>query len=258
MRLIQVAKSPAETYHRLIARLKARNETGWNCTSDSRWRELLGVTVENIQQTQEVWRSIFAILERRGIRAGPQSFLGNNDADPAIVDAVLCLLRRTNASKVVETGVANGVSSRFILEWFANNNPNGHLWSVDLPPLDQKVAERIGSVVTDRSHWSLIEGSSRRRLPRLLKQIAPIDLFIHDSDHRYDNVAFEMRLAWDALRPGGAMVVDDIDVNMAFRDFMANIDAEVIIGEAEPIRPDLRRFNQKGMFGVIIKPEHKS
>jgi hypothetical protein len=26
-----------------------------------------------------------------------------------------------------------------------------------------------------------------------------------------------------------------------------------MIGEAEPLRPDLRRFNKKGLFGIILK-----
>jgi hypothetical protein len=57
------------------------------------------------------------------------------------------------------------------------------------------------------------------------------------------------------LRPGGALVVDDIDVNWAFQDFSRTVNARKLIAEAEPIRPDTRRFNQKGLFGILIKPE---
>ncbi|HXT82098.1 MAG TPA: hypothetical protein VN702_21230, partial [Acetobacteraceae bacterium] len=60
--------------------------------------------------------------------------------------------------------------------------------------------------------------------------------------------------AWQCLSPGGFMVVDDIDANPAFRMF-----AELhprhpsLICTAEPLSPDLRRFNQKGLFGIIQK-----
>jgi predicted O-methyltransferase YrrM len=237
----------------VVARWQVRNERQWNYASNKDWRSVLGVT-DGDHDHEKVWRSVLATLERRGIRAGPESFLGWNDGDPALIDAIWCLLRRLKPNKIVETGVANGVTSRFILEWCAKNNKNARLWSIDLPPLDQQVARQIGAAVINRSQWTFIEGSSRRRLPRLLKQIAPIDLFIHDSDHRQYNMAFEMRLAWQALRGGGALVVDDIDVNAAFHEFTDGIAGGVIIGEAEPIRPDRRRFNEKGLFGIVLKP----
>jgi hypothetical protein len=63
-----------------------------------------------------------------------------------------------------------------------------------------------------------------------------------------------MQLAWQALRPGGAMVVDDIDNSWAFHDFSQTVDAVALVAEAEPVRPDARRFNEKGLFGVLMKP----
>ena len=65
---------------------------------------------------------------------------------------------------------------------------------------------------------------------------------------------FEMNKAWMALRPGGAMVVDDIDLNPAFAEFSRSVPCECLICEAEPIRPDKRRFNDKGLFGILLKP----
>jgi hypothetical protein len=66
-------------------------------------------------------------------------------------------------------------------------------------------------------------------------------------------MVFEMSLAWKVLRPGGALVVDDIDLNWAFDEFSRQVKCETLIAEAEPIRPDQRRFNQKGLFGVLLK-----
>jgi hypothetical protein len=118
------------------------------------------------------------------------------------------------------------------------------------------VHREIGAAVGDHSleQWLLIVGSSRRRLPALLSRIAPIDLFIHDSHHSRYNMLFEMNRAWTALRPGGAMVVDDIDLNPAFAEFSRSVSGECLICEAEPIRPDERRFNDKGLFGILLKP----
>jgi hypothetical protein len=126
----------------------------------------------------------------------------------------------------------------------------------DLPPLEHVFQNEIGIAVSDRfrARWSYIRGSSKRRLPGVLSELGQIDIFIHDSLHSEHNVRFELDRAFAALRPGGAVVVDDIDANWGFRTFTQDFSGQKsIICEAEPIRPDLRRFNKKGLFGIILK-----
>ena len=102
--------------------------------------------------------------------------------------------------------------------------------------------------------WTYIKGSSRRRLPGLLYELGQIDLFIHDSLHSERNVRFELDRTWPMLEPKGALVVDDVDANWGFQLFSQTIPGQVsLICEAEPLRPDLRRFNKKGLFGIILK-----
>ena len=56
------------------------------------------------------------------------------------------------------------------------------------------------------------------------------------------------------LGPKGAVVVDDIDANWAFRSFNQTTPGQFFLTcLAEPLRPDLRRFNKKGLFGIILK-----
>ena len=138
-----------------------------------------------------------------------------NDGDMAFIRAVWCLTRHLRASKVVETGVAHGVTSRFVLEAFRRQG-FGQLWSIDLPPQsDSDVHDEIGIAVDDdqAEGWTYIRGSSRRRLRPLLQSTGMIDLFIHDSWHSEYNILFELQTVWPRIRPGGAMVVDDIDLN---------------------------------------------
>jgi hypothetical protein len=88
----------------------------------------------------------------------------------------------------------------------------------------------------------------------LLSRLGQIDLFVHDSLHSERNVRFELDLAWVALRANGALVLDDVDANWGFRSFTQSFsDHESMICEAEPLHPDLRRFNKKGLFGIILK-----
>jgi hypothetical protein len=203
----------------------------------------------------EVWRQVIGELEAKGIRAGPESFQWWNDGDAGLVRAIWCLTRHLRPQNVVETGVAHGVTSRFILEALKRNG-DGHLWSIDLPPLDRSWREQIGAAVghghSDR--WTYIKGSSRRRLPGLLHDLGQIDLFIHDSLHSERNVRFELDRAWLTLGPKGAVVVDDVDANWGFRSFTQAIPGQFsLICTAEPLRPDPRRFNKKGLFGIILK-----
>ena len=177
------------------------------------------------------------------------------NGDAGLVRAIWCLTRHLKPKKVVETGVAHGVTSRFILEALRRNG-EGHLWSIDLPPLERNWREQVGAAVGDRhaDQWTYIRGSSRRRLPELLSRLGQIDLFIHDSLHTERNVRFELDRAWAALRTGGVLVVDDIDANWGFRSFTQTFSGhKSLICEAEPVRPDLRRFNERGQFGIILK-----
>ena len=210
---------------------------------------------ETASEFWALWRVVIAEMQEKGIQAGPASFKGWNDGDAGFVRAIWSLVRRLRPTDVVETGVAHGLTSRFILEALQRNG-SGHLWSVDRPPMEPEWKLEIGIAVGDRfrDRWSYILGSSRRRLPGLLAELGQIDIFIHDSLHSERNVRFELDHAWPVVRPGGAIVVDDIDVNRGFFSFLQSVPGNhSLVGEAEPLRPDTRRFNKKGLFGIVLR-----
>ena len=260
-----IASDPLEALTALQDRYVARRERtappdlyqidhGW----ESRMHELLG-TPQPCSATSEfwtLWPEVIEEMKAKGIRVGPESFKGWNDGDTGFVRAIWCLTRHLRPTNVVETGVAHGVTSRFILEALELNGGVGHLWSVDLPPLEHVWREQIGMAVGGRysARWSYIRGSSKRHLPDLFSQLGQIDLFVHDSLHSEHNVRFEIDSAWAALRPGGAIVVDDIDANRGFNSFLQSFSGHrSLVCEAEPLHADLRRFNKKGLFGIILK-----
>jgi cephalosporin hydroxylase len=190
------------------------------------------------------------------VKVGPFSFHSWNDGDAGFVRAIWSLVRQIRPNIVVETGVAHGMTSRFILEAL-DRNAAGNLWSIDLPPVNPESREEVGIAVDGaalRNRWSYIRGTSRRKLPALLSQLRRVDLFIHDSMHSARNVTFEMDLAWKYLSPGGVMVVDDIDINPSFKAFAdRHPEYPSFVCLAEPLTPDIRRYNDKGLFGIIIK-----
>jgi hypothetical protein len=207
------------------------------------------------EEFRALWHEIMKELEEKGITPGPQSFGSWNDGDAGLVRAIWCLVRHSKPGKVVETGVAHGVTSRFILEALERNGC-GDLYSIDLPPIERILQRQVGAAVGSRyaGRWSYLKGSSRRRLPVLLSRLGQIDLFIHDSLHSERNVRFELDRAWAALKPGGVLVVDDVDANWGFQSFTQSFSGHrSLICEAEPLHPDTRRFNKKGLFGIILK-----
>ena len=177
---------------------------------------------------------------------GPLPLGAGHDSDPALARALWCVIRHSRPRQVVETGVARGVLTSFILQALAVNG-EGHLWSIDLPPVLPQWHEASAAAVSDdlRGRWTLVRGASRRRLPGLLQSLSGIDVFIHDSLHTQRNMRFELALGWAALRNGGILVSDDVDENTAFVDFCRAHDVQSVVAQEE-LKP--------GKFGVVFKP----
>lgn len=260
-----VAKDPLETWARLQARfaeIGSHRKPRCPYVVDPDWEQRLHAMLgahwpcPEVSEFWALWPKVIEPLTAKGLRVGPATFGVSNDGEPELVRAAWCLTRHLRPANVVETGVARGLTSRFILEALERNG-SGHLWSIDLPPLlEHQLHSQIGSAVEGRfpHRWSYIKGSSRRHLPRLLAQLGQIDLFIHDSAHTERNVRFELDHACRALRPGGALVVDDIDLNWGFHSFKQDFpDRQFLVCQAQPLEPDLRRFDGNGLFGISCK-----
>ena len=176
------------------------------------------------EQFGTVWDATVSGLTAAGLRVGLASYRGWNDGDRAQAEAIWCLVAHTRPATVVETGVAHGLTSRVILEGLQRNG-NGHLWSVDLPAVDPALHHEIGIAVPEqlRSRWTYVQGTSRRRLPELVRRLQRVDLFIHDSLHTARNTYFELETVWPTLPPGGAAVVDDINRNLGFSRFTEKV-----------------------------------
>ncbi|WP_162467221.1 class I SAM-dependent methyltransferase [Streptomyces cavernae] len=198
-------------------------------------------------RSRELWETVIAELEERGLAFGRHTYGQYSDADAALARAVWCTVLHLRPAVVVETGVARGVTSRFVLEALTRNG-EGHLWSVDLPhPFERALRNQTGVAVpeTHRSRWSYIEGSSRRRLPRLLRQLDQVDVFVHDSLHTARNTRFEMERIGRVLGPRGVMLVDDISTHQGFADWTRKTPrARTLICPTD---------DGEGLFGIACK-----
>jgi predicted O-methyltransferase YrrM len=196
----------------------------------------------------QLWDHIIADLVAAGARIGLGSYRGWNDGDRDSVEAIWCLVAHLHPNRVVETGVAHGLTSRVVLEGLERNR-TGRLWSVDLPAVEPALHAEIGMAVPIklRSRWTYVAGTTRQKLPQVLADVRDLDLFVHDSLHTSRNTGFELQAAWTLLRPGGVAVVDDIHRNVAFR---------ALIDRAGPQtrRLTARHALGPGLWGLAVKP----
>lgn len=243
----------AQAYERRITARDWRPETAY--PADQGWEaalhELIGAAwpCPEAESFDRTWGAALHELADRGLVIGRGAYGGWDDGDRGVVRALWCLVRHLRPEHVVETGVGRGLTSRIVLEGLEANGC-GHLWSVDLPPpLSPSLRRETGAAVPERlrPRWSYVRGTSRRRLPEIVAEIDSVDLFIHDSMHTTRNVEFELEHVWPALGRGGAMLVDDIEMNRAFELFAERHDAE--LRRLIAISDDgLRRF------GLIARP----
>jgi hypothetical protein len=196
---------------------------------------------------EALWTRVLEDAHAHGVSLGRSTYGGWDDGDRAFAQAIWCLIGALKPGKVVETGVAHGVTTRVILEALERLG-SGRLWSIDLPALDSGLRGSIAIAVPDslRERWTYISGTSRRRLPGLLSTIGPIDLFVHDSSHTERNMLFELQRAWPAIARG-AIVADDVQQSPAFARFsqsLAAAQARAYVAPAE---------DGKALFGIALK-----
>lgn len=138
----------------------------------------------------------------------------------AFVELCYAVVRAMRPEIVAETGVARGYSSAAILQAL-DDSGTGHLWSIDLPPLSQAAEAYVGVVVPDRlrHRWSLSIGPDRGELRHVPPPGVLIDVAFYDSDKTYLGMSRTLRYLWSRLRPGGLLVVDDVNTHDAFARF---------------------------------------
>ncbi len=142
------------------------------------------------------------------------------------------LIRKLKPKIVVETGVAAGESTGYILQAL-NDNGFGKLYSIDLPfqwyiygdhklHLDSLPAGKMpGYLVPEnlKKSWELILGNTYDSLPDLLSLLGKIDIFLHDSEHSDKAMTFEYQTSWPYIKRGGLLLSDDVSYTKAFEKF---------------------------------------
>jgi predicted O-methyltransferase YrrM len=184
--------------------------------------------------------AIFAEAAARDRSTGMESLSG-----PANLQLLYHMVRNLPARRVVETGVSYGWSSLAILLALESQG-GGILISTDMPYPRVGNEPLVGLAVPDhlRTSWTIIRRPDRPALPRALAEFGDIDLAHYDSDKTYAGQSWAFPKMWEALRPHGVLIADDIHHQRAFRDFASHTGVEPIVVQCDA-----------KLIGVIRKPD---
>jgi predicted O-methyltransferase YrrM len=190
------------------------------------------------------WDDLARNMASAGLTVGK-----GHDADANLARVVWCAIRHMEPQRVLETGVARGVTSALALGAMAQSDgEGGRLWSIDLPPMMSGWHEQSKVLVDEAAwpNWTYVRGSSRRTMTSTCASIGSIDVFIHDSLHTPQTMRYEFDKAWPFMRAGALLISDDVGGNSAFVDFVTSrrIERRFIAPKAD----------KAGLFGVAFKP----
>jgi predicted O-methyltransferase YrrM len=138
------------------------------------------------------------------------------------LDLLFAAVRLSGARRALETGVAYGWSSLAILAAL-DGVEGGALASVDMPYPKLGNEAFVGIAVPERlrGRWTLVREPDRHGLDKALQALGgTIDLAHYDSDKSWQGRRWAFPRIWRALAPGGILICDDIQDNMAFAEFV--------------------------------------
>lgn len=164
---------------------------------------------------------------------------------PGDLDLLYNLTLNMKPKKVLETGVAYGWSSLSVL-CALKINKKGELISTDMPYMHKNNEAYVGCVIPAelKSRWRLIREADITGLSKALKVFKKeIDLCHYDSDKSYLGRIWAYPRIWSKLKSKGVFVSDDIQDNIAFKEFSEKLGIKPII-----------IYSQNKYVGILVKP----
>jgi len=138
------------------------------------------------------------------------------NAELELFSLLYVLVKSKKPQLVVETGVANGISTNAIMSALNEDSSPGSLHSFDVLP-ETKAA------YTGKGKWSfrlLDKKRTHKQLSVAVGNLPWVDIWLHDSNHGYRWQKFEYLLALSRLKEDGVLISDDIDASPAWGELV--------------------------------------
>jgi predicted O-methyltransferase YrrM len=183
-------------------------------------------------------------LEEKYLEEGAQIFLNvlnsksgsnygkNFDCEVGLASFLYAYILTRKPQTLIETGVANGITTNVIMS--ALEKSGGVLHSFDVDPKTSNVYSGLGNW-----RFHLLSGNLKKNLVEQVGEISEVDLWLHDSNHGYLWQSFEFQLAKSVLKTDGILVSDDIDSSTAWGS-----SADSLFKESYGV------FDERKFFGV--------
>lgn len=145
-----------------------------------------------------------AIKEKTGV-----NYSSNFDCEKGLASFLYAFILTYRPSLVVETGVANGITTNVMMKALEITGGSLHSYDVDL---------RTKNVYSGNGLWyhHHLGGNLKKSLINEISKLPKIDLWVHDSNHGYSWQSFEFNLASKNLSSNGTLCADDIDSSTAW------------------------------------------
>jgi hypothetical protein len=139
--------------------------------------------------------------------------------------ALFCIyqiLSHTNTRLVLETGVAAGKSTAFILRNFLNTEVEGRTSKL----VSTDITVNCGELIPEdlKKYWTFekLSGNIKKQFIDVVKKHREIELFIHDSNHTAKWEMFELLTVLKYCENLRYIIVDDVQVNVVHK--LRNLD----------------------------------
>jgi hypothetical protein len=160
------------------------------------------------------------------------------NAEQNLFSLLYSLVCAINPNLVVETGVANGISTSAIMNALENSKNSGILHSFDVLSETSKAYKGSGK-------WQfhlLNAAKAHTQLKNRVQDLAKPTIWLHDSNHGYRWQKFEYLLAMKSLKKGGILISDDIDASPAWAELAGSV-----------FRKSYIIFDSRKFIGVAFK-----
>lgn len=170
-------------------------------------------------------------------------------------EAIARVLAQVGARRTLETGFAFGLSGIFMVRAALQNgaDPLAGASHTALDPFQARTWKRAGLRLFARAGIShllrFFEARSELHLPRLIEAGEQFDAIVVDGDHRFESVFMDLLFTSRLVRPGGAIIVDDLwmpSVRAALEYFTTNVGL---------VREDRKQDKDASNFAVLRVPE---
>lgn len=200
-----------------------------------------------LSETTSCYESSFTkeMIRQREQTDSIQSSMGRLDAA-----ALYALVKVRKPQIALETGSFRGMSSAFILKGMQDARVlNGKLFSID-----RRGDCGIGTLIPTelKDHFVSLVGDVEKLL-RDGELPQSVDLFLHDSTHRYRHQMWEFDTFWRRINTGGLLVSHDIDLNASFVDFVSRTYVHDQKGRTDGSRTSHIAWGAVGQLGFLLK-----